>query len=75
MESIQDGQWRAYKTTPGLSLQKEIEEKYLIDAVAGIPLKEGSEKDFRIARETDLASSLKDKLLFFFSSLSTYGRA
>lgn len=35
-------------------------------------MEDGKEKDFGIAREADLASSLKDKL-FFFSSLRTYG--
>lgn len=30
-------------------------------------------KDFRMARETDLTSSLKEKLLFFFCSLSKHG--
>lgn len=30
-------------------------------------------KDFRMARETNLTFSLKEKLLFFFCSLSKHG--
>lgn len=57
----------------GRLFKKKKRKKYLIGAFAGIPLKEGSEQDIRIARETDMASSLKDEVLSFLSSLSPYG--